>query len=81
VNFSKYPPPELILADIRSLSDRYGSVVLAPLEDQLILHTEDPAGFVDGNALPLRLASHTVSGATFEVRDYQQDAVSAFWEI
>ena len=40
---------------------------------------EDLAGYTAGAALPLGLRSHMSSGQEFQVRDYQQGAVDAFY--
>ncbi|QTA89011.1 DNA repair helicase XPB [Desulfonema magnum] len=41
---------------------------------------EDRAGFTDGETLSLSLARTARSGEAFSVRDYQQDAVEAFYQ-
>ncbi len=40
---------------------------------------EDLAGYTAGTALPVSLRANTLSGVPFEVRDYQQSAVGAFY--
>jgi DNA excision repair protein ERCC-3 len=40
---------------------------------------EDLAGYTAGAALPLSLRAQTLSGMPFQVRDYQQSAVGAFY--
>lgn len=40
---------------------------------------EDLAGYVQGAPLPMRLRRVTLSGSKFALRDYQRDAVEAFW--
>jgi DNA excision repair protein ERCC-3 len=135
--FAKYPPPEFILADIRDLAQRYGSVILEQDDNWLILSVgdlptaelisrnkkvspwlgkrlaplvfrvlpahrgvvkqalveagyppEDRAGFIDGEAISINLARTLQTdekigektGEAFLVRDYQQDAVEAFYQ-
>lgn len=41
---------------------------------------EDRAGFTDGETISITLAQTTGSGEPFSVRDYQQDAVEAFYQ-
>ena len=40
---------------------------------------EDLAGYVDGEALEIRLRQHAVSGREFRLRDYQRMAADAFY--
>jgi DNA excision repair protein ERCC-3 len=40
---------------------------------------EDLAGFADGDPLPLKLRTRMVSGAEFEIRDYQSEAVERWF--
>jgi DNA excision repair protein ERCC-3 len=40
---------------------------------------EDVAGYVDGSPLSIALRSTTATGKPFALRDYQRDAVAAFW--
>lgn len=41
--FAKYPPPEVIVTDIKDLADRYGCVVLERQDSHLTLSVRDPA--------------------------------------
>lgn len=41
---------------------------------------EDLAGYVEGEHLPLALRSPTLGGHEFGLRDYQHEAVDAFWQ-
>ena len=126
--FSKYPPPEFILADLKDLAGRYGRVTLtknnrhlelsiqdlataelflrdkkiAPLIEKRLAPlcfrvspahrgllkqalveagypADDQAGFKDGESLGINLAQTTRTGNAFHIRDYQRDAVQAFY--
>jgi DNA excision repair protein ERCC-3 len=41
VNFSKFPPPDSILADIEDIADRYGRISLERCDDELVLRVKD----------------------------------------
>lgn len=41
---------------------------------------DDQAGYVDGSALTLKLRPIGRKGAAFSIRDYQQDAIEAFYQ-
>jgi DNA or RNA helicases of superfamily II len=47
---------------------------------QLGFPAEDLAGYVTGDALPLRLRSETLSRQAFSLRDYQRHAVERFYD-
>ena len=43
VEFSKYPPPEHVLAEVSDFASRYGRLKLERIENGLCLHSEDTA--------------------------------------
>ncbi|TXD43482.1 DEAD/DEAH box helicase [Lujinxingia vulgaris] len=126
--YSKYPLPSNLLADIDDFMSRYGRLKLVGEEDELFLESEDDAlleeisrqrtvkpyllgrvsptrfrvvkdqrgvikhalirvgypvedlaGYVEGEPLDVALREVTVGGKDFGLRDYQREAVGAFW--
>lgn len=126
--YSKYPLPSNLLADIDDFMSRYGRLKLVGEEDELFLESEDDAlleeisrqrtvkpyllgrvsptrfrvvkdqrgvikhalirvgypvedlaGYVEGEPLDVALREVTVGGKEFGLRDYQREAVGAFW--
>lgn len=58
-------------------ADRRGHVKQALLK--LGYPVKDLAGYVDGAPLPMQLRAHTLSGRAFALRDYQDEALRAFY--
>ncbi|RAL24943.1 helicase [Lujinxingia litoralis] len=126
--YSKYPLPSNLLADIDDFMSRYGRLKLVGEDDELFLESEDDAlleeisrqrtvkpyllgrvsptrfrvvkdqrgvikhalirvgypvedlaGYVEGEPLEVALRETTVGGKAFGLRDYQREAVGAFW--
>ncbi|TXD38825.1 DEAD/DEAH box helicase [Lujinxingia vulgaris] len=126
--YSKYPLPSNLLADIDDFMSRYGRLKLVGEDDELFLESEDDAlleeisrqrtvkpyllgrvsptrfrvvkdqrgvikhalirvgypvedlaGYVEGEPLDVALRDVTVGGKDFGLRDYQREAVGAFW--
>lgn len=126
---AKYPMPDAVAQEIKSLGQRYGLTVIEREENHLLLKTadvplaellirneevskllgkriaktifhvdpahrgvlkqallsagypaEDLAGYISGDALSLALRETTLVGLPFLLRDYQQEAASAFYQ-
>lgn len=62
---------------LRVLPDARGALKHALI--QLGYPVEDLAGYVEGDPLDVGLRDEMISGGDFALRDYQQEAVGAFW--
>lgn len=62
---------------LRVLPDARGALKHALI--QLGYPVEDLAGYVEGDPLEVALRDEMVSGGDFALRDYQKEAVGAFW--
>lgn len=73
----KYFLPPVLHDRVRVNKDERGSIKHALI--QLGFPVEDLAGYVEGDPLEIALREQTLDGDEFGLRDYQREAVGAFW--